>query len=117
MILFPVSKQPPCGVHMISAWAAVLVSNAMAVNTMDFILSSPWKATDVMRWLHARHWGAIRSHIRLATSFIRKRVVHGIQEEAMRDVQRAAIDHADDLPLAVQPLTPDALRRGDAGLV
>ena len=35
----------------------------------------------------------------------------------MRDVQRAAIDHADDLPLAVQPLTPDALRRGDAGLV
>jgi hypothetical protein len=46
-----------------------------------------------------------------------RRVVRGILKETMRDVERAAIDHPDDLTLTVEALIPDTLRGGDAGLV
>src|SRR6266545_3411514 len=38
------------------------------------------------------------------------RVVDGVLKEAMVDVERTRIDHADDLALAVQTLVPDAGR-------
>jgi hypothetical protein len=40
----------------------------------------------------------------------------GVLEEAVRHVERIAIEDADDLALAVQPLVPDARRPGRARL-
>ena len=46
-----------------------------------------------------------------------RRVVHGIFEEAVVDVDRRAVDHPDDLILAVQATIPDAARARRARLV
>ena len=44
-------------------------------------------------------------------------VINGVLEKAMRDIDGTAVDHADDLALAVQALVPDARGARRAGLV